>query len=383
MPTTVALVDAAWSGHHRGYFRAFLSALLARGHRVVAACPRPDQLGAHTHSPQVHPIHFESPRAPRRVLGRMPETLTALRHWTALAGALRHARWPIDHVFLAVADPFLARYVPASLPAHLLGTSWSGLVLNARDLRFPSHQAHRRPRLALLAGATAVATLDEGLHGRLREVAQRPVVLFPDFLASDTVPDQTAKRAVHRASRGRPVAVLAGALTPRKGLLHFLRAARTMPDWHFVVAGQVFLNMFSAAERALIVRTLTRGRRVQYIRQLSDATFHGVLSAADVIWAAYDAFPSSSNMLTWASRVRARVVVRPGALLAERVEAHQLGAVLHGDAPTDIRRAFERALRAAPTWDHYAATHARAHVEPALHAMMSAAGLPPQRGGWT
>ena len=41
---TVALVDPVWVGHHATYFRAFIESFLEAGARVVALCPKPEDM---------------------------------------------------------------------------------------------------------------------------------------------------------------------------------------------------------------------------------------------------------------------------------------------------------------------------------------------------
>jgi glycosyltransferase involved in cell wall biosynthesis len=113
-----------------------------------------------------------------------------------------------------------------------------------RELRRAGLFGHRfRPRLAGLLGASAT-----GLDYAVRRLGAREV---PSMICTNTVdvarvrdqaqdaapPALSVKRAPLQEETGRPLVVMCGAATPKKGTEVFLRAARSRPDWDFLWVG--------------------------------------------------------------------------------------------------------------------------------------------------
>ena len=104
----------------------------------------------------------------------------------------------------------------------------------------------------------------------------------------------------------------------------------------------------------------------------SESDYNGVLAAADIMYAVYEGFNSSSNSLTKAAAFRRKILVADGTLMGQRVIASRLGAVApSGEAPGIV--AVLEALAEKPLDDFDFRGYADAHSLDALKAVLAEA----------
>ena len=104
---TVALVDPIWVGHHATYFRALIEAFLKVDARVVALCPRPEDLQdmADEHPDRLVVSKLEDPGNSRLLPGRDHDPSTTRQRWRIAGEAVDELEeacgWHVEFVFFA------------------------------------------------------------------------------------------------------------------------------------------------------------------------------------------------------------------------------------------------------------------------------------------
>jgi glycosyltransferase involved in cell wall biosynthesis len=351
MTRTVILIDPLNGGHHAGYVERACVALVERGvrvgvvagdargilERVQARCnPEPGQVTAHEYAP-ITPwpsLPFRL-RTPMEALGRWWQA----RLWVNRVGRAMGVRNPF--VLFAWLDSYLDRLLPATLVDALFPFDWAGIWFHPRSFRVGDPGVRKAATRVLRARrCRGVGLLDEGVSGPLKEFCGgRPVVHLPD-VADDAkpAPDFPPAAEIRRQGAGRCVVGLVGSIAARKGVSTLLDAAERMdPErWLFVLAG-------APAERTFRPEQLARLRALaeapaapvlaHFARIPGEAEFNAVVDACDILFAAYDRFPHSSNILAKAALFAKPVVVSKGYCMAEQVERYGLGlAIDEGDS---------------------------------------------------
>ena len=340
----IALVDTLWEGHHPTYLKFFAKALLESGHEVVALCPEPDEMACWVDSvcpkkqTRFHARAHRDLSPSRCSVRRVRPAANALNNWLHLrkgicAAGLALGRLP-DLTFLAWLDSYLPYMHPIVID-RVFPYSWSGLYFHPKHLRRPFRYQHLRkgpldPTIALTsARCQAVAVLDEGVVHPLHRLIRKPVVVFPDIVdpSLPAAAGDIAERIRTKAA-GRPIVGLLGALERRKGLLTLLEASTRFSDeWLFVFAGPLFEPDFTADELMLIRSTAVAvgGNCFFHLHPLAEPQFNAMVQACDVIFAAYEGFLTSSNLLTKAAVFEKALIVSKDCCMGDRVTRFRLG----------------------------------------------------------
>jgi glycosyltransferase involved in cell wall biosynthesis len=337
----VVLLDSNWSGHHPTYFKAFASALLELGYEVHAICPEPEEffesMGPEMVSGGRLTLHRWNPPEvkvwPRRFAE--PVHLLCANRWMVreLKRMERDAGRKIELVFFAcLYDGFLKGF-PRRFP-----WPWVGLYLQVRAFRMPGKPLPYTkfvpdPRkLFRSPGLRGLGVLDEGAVRYLQEATRcRNVEAFPDLTDESPPRCEGVAAALNEFASGRPIVGVAGFLQPTKGIVTLARVAEWMreADVVFAFVGEMLQGVYSAEEELLLARVFAQPNVFVSLERVPDGPlFNGVLDLFAVIFAAYENFPHSSNILTKAAFLEKPVVVSDGYLMAERVREYGLGAVV-------------------------------------------------------
>ncbi len=353
---TIALVDPFWTGHHATYLHFFSTALLQLGHRVVVLCPEPNMLGDTLAGELVksnnwHTISLRLPEP--SVNSRLSLRATARQRIEQIAQVLAETEdrlpSPIDLVFFCWLDEFSWHFLHGLDFDHLLGRRFSGLYFHPTHLRVPLRLAWLRrgpfnPDAVFRSSyCTSVAVLDEGITKALSRRLGKPVIDFPDITDERQSETPTALEiAIRTKARGRKVIGVLGSLDKRKGLLAIIQHAAMLQDQPilFCVAGTVVEKSFSAEENRVIRNWMDGPPENVFARCgfIEDGiAFNGFVRACDLLYAVYQDFRHSSNILTKAACLRVPIVVADGYLMAERVKCFHLGFVVREEVPQDFQ----------------------------------------------
>lgn len=349
--STVALVAPSSLGHHQTYTRHLAQTLLAFGHQVLVITPDAENLATW--------LAAQDPAAPARLRTfeldtvtnpRTPAPLSILANKTTwvrfIARQVRATGVRPDLVFHTWLDNCMTPGLTATLTDLLFPYQWSGLYFHPWYLRekLPYAALRRGPlsNHAALRSARcpAVAVLDEGIAPALQDQLRgKPVVVFPDIAdASPPDPAYLPAQEIRRRAAGRTVVGLLGALSRRKGVLSLVEVARHAPraDWFFVFAGELLADSFSPAEQATIAAFVAQAPEnclFHFERIPDEPQFNALVSACDILFAAYLNFLSSSNLLTKAALFEKPIVVSAGYCMGERVARYGIGRTVPEDAP--------------------------------------------------
>ncbi len=337
----IVLLDSNWAGHHPTYFKAFAAALLELGYDVHAICPEPEEfrkaMGGETVSASRLSVYRWNPPRVRVWPRRFAEAvhLFYVNRWMVreLTRIERGAGQRFDLVFFACLYDGYLRHFPLRFP-----WPWAGLYLQVRAFRMPGQplpytnfvpdprRLFRSPRLC------GLGVLDEGALGYLREVTRCPnVEAFPDLTDESPPKCEGVAAALKEFAAGRAIVGVAGFLQPTKGIVTLARVAERMreADVVFAFVGEMLQGVYSAEEEVLLARVFALPNVfVSFVRVPDGPLFNGVLDQFAVIFAAYENFPHSSNILTKAAFLEKPVVASDGYLMAERVREYGLGAVV-------------------------------------------------------
>lgn len=343
MMKTIALISRDTVGHHETYLRFFTQTLLEADYHAVTFSPLPAQLKdwAAQHCPdrQAQLTAFNlAYTGSQPVPGPLAIFADKLSWVRFCARRIKSSGVQPDLVFHTWLDSCVTPGLTATLTDLIMPYPWSGLYFHPwylrQNLRFASM---RRGPLSTEAALNArrcpaVAVLDEGIADRLQaRLHHKPVIVFPDP-ADETPPDRTfpPAREIRERAQGRTIIGLIGALAKRKGLLTLLEVAQQAASekWFFVFAGQLMLDSFLPEERQLIQQRIQAPPPNCYFypqRLPDEAQFNALIEACDIVYAAYQQFPSSSNLLAKAALFEKPVIVSAGYCMGERVQRYNLG----------------------------------------------------------
>ncbi len=364
-PTTVAVVDGRMSGHHTAYLRLITRMLLELGARVLLLCPEPREvetwLAARADqrdlAERLASASFRLPRPSRPPVGRLAGLAAYLGRWQAVARAIRGQGTRPRLVLFPWLDDFLtsARYISLISPWLLplvFRHPWAGIFFRPHRIVVPrlgGGPPARHPYSALrLASCKRVFLLDEArlailAQGRVGNRARR----CPDFTdESPPTDDYPLLDELRERARGRAVVSVLGGLTRRKGVLTLLEVALTHREapWFFLFAGELMEQHFSVDELERIRRLAVDPPEnchfaCEYIPD--EPSFNALVEASSVVYAAYQGFQNSSNILTKAALFEKPVIVSDGYLMADRVRRFKLGACIAQDSAAECGAALE------------------------------------------
>jgi hypothetical protein len=352
----IALVEWTWKGHHPIYFNQFILALEELGYDVLAVCPDPKvaeaaadatrQISNATISNRGRSqfVKFQNPalgfnrlRAARinaieLNIRRHISVEHQVRKWTKKSGR------KVDAIFYACMYDW--DFECTHLAQPFLRIPWTGLYLHAMSYRMPGRPHPLTGRVPcpkkMFSGrlCKGIAILDEGIAERVSISIGKPVVVFPDLSderLATSVRERVLGERLKRFADGRPIVGLFGHLHGSKGILTFLETAQ-MPaasEICFALGGEMAWNNDEGANSQIQVALAECPNLWSHLARIPDGPcLNGVMTACDVIFAAYWDFPHSSNIMTKAAVLKKVLIVSDGYLMAERLRRFNLGEII-------------------------------------------------------
>lgn len=349
---TIVLVDTLWFGHHPTYLKIFTKTLLELGNRVITLCPEPVELSQwitlncpkQTHL--FHTFELQEPEPKQALIGLTPKVFSALVYWQHAASAIQKVSSKIgsspDLVFFAWLDSYLSSYLIHHLVDKIFPYNWSGLYFRSyyQQMKQRGWYLHRdslNPYTVLCSShCQAVAILNEDMAETLqRKLKKKPVVIFPDF-TDDSQPDFSfpITKQVQDKAAGRKIIGLLGSLDKRKGFLTLLDVSQRVvgEDWFFVFAGKFGENSFLPQELMKIqcvIKSAPYNCFFHFERIPNEAQFNSLVYVCDILFAVYNNFPNSSNILTKAAIFKKPVIVSNNFCMGKRVREFDLGLTIN------------------------------------------------------
>ena len=398
---TIALIEYNWCGHHSVWFKLYTKVLVEHGYDVVGFCPAPEEmeqwageaLGA-DNKKSCEFIYRGIRKLPHWIPVRLRQRVSSAVQYLSLAWVLK--RWQrqagkrIDLVFFTCIYDYNFEYF--NDVAHFFGFPVSGLYLHCRSIRMPGSpipQSGRLPCLEKFWGRKpfcSLAVLDEGAQAEVEKLGKGlPVVWMPDVTTAN-LPKVNGHGIAAKLSRyalGEPILLLAGQIQPTKGAELFCDVADIMREDKicFAIVGDVAWGAFSAISRDKLRRVAEQSRNVfaHFARVPDEADINACIAASDVIFAAYQSFPNSSNILSKAAQFGKPIIVSDGYLMAERVRKFRLGVVIpEGDTEGAVNAVREIISDPAgwcrvtkPDWEGSLAEHSEKKLSEAFAELVN------------
>lgn len=390
----IALIDPIWRGHSPEYFANYWE-LLSRlpGIKVVGFCPEAEMARAYLAGRGIQQPEIWGLSAEPLTDAKFSEAQKITFRWRRLGLALKQAEADgeirISLAFIIWLEPFLGRYVSGRVVDRAFPFSWVGLYLHPHNFRLkPSRRFWLRDRLfpvhapLLARNCKATLTLDEGIVDAMSRDISKPVLWMPDITNSTLGgPDSEIARHIRSKAANRMVCGLFGVLQKRKGILPLISVAVTRPPgWFFVFAGEIQKTDFSRDELHQLEQFMKSepDNCLFWTRKIPDgAGFNAAMVECDVIYAAYETFPHSSNIMTKAALFKKPIIVSPGFLMAERVLAFRLGWILPANSNEAVRDIFAglnlekvEAVRDRAMFNEYVEAHSHRRLGEAFNQML-------------
>jgi glycosyltransferase involved in cell wall biosynthesis len=394
----IVLLEIFWTGHHPTYFKYFLKTLLECGFQVMAFCPAPEEVNdwLADYFKNIEPMcqvhEYDNPGLRQLPSGRIQSITLTLKRWQTAAKVIKNTIGSIDKTKINVIFPYLDSYLDKHLSKYYIDRifpyDWTGLYFA------PSHFYKAQNRLlsslnllqpdSLLKShhCTSVGILDEGVKEKLQSrIINKPIVVLPDFIDA-SLPDRNYKisRNLKERAGNRNIIGLFGHLDKRKGFSTLIDAAKkTCSDNYFYIfAGPLCRSSFTEIELAEIdtfVQSEPSNCLFHFEFIPDEASFNALIEACDVIFAAYENFPYSSNLLTKAAYFKKPVIVSNGYCMAQRVRDYQLGIVINaGDVSACIDAVQQLSTESAALncdFDGYMNCHSVARLEDSLTSLLN------------
>ena len=339
---------------------------------------------------------------PLRILRRLARSILAHRHRAAILGWIKnwtvvgrgHGRIPFAREDDAVETAVTIVGRPPGLVLHLYLDLMQGSRRDVVTLDKPGRPPwagilfHPRSERQLRGRGPEAYFQSKKLRGMLflvpdavgrykRAVPACDVVLVPD-VADDEGPGRLPALAqdMRRLAAGRTIVLQIGSIAPHKGIAALIdvisRADRA--QFFFAIVGEVHWESFGAdAPRLRAFYAAPPENVLVHEGYMADERdYNGVFAAADVIYAVYHGFDSSSNSLTKAAAFRRKILVAEGTLMGKRVMASRLGGAAPSGNPAGILAALT-ALAEKPLDDFNFSGYADAHSLEALKAVLAEA----------
>jgi hypothetical protein len=180
-------------------------------------------------------------------------------------------------------------------------------------------------------------------------------------------------RRIRERASGRTIVLLAGSISPHKGVVEFIDVIlRANPRiFFFAIIGEVFWDAFPDHEERL--RAFYAAPPENCLAQPGyiedEREYNSVLSAADIIYAVYNEVRDSSNSLAKASMLEKPILVSDGELMGQRVARYRIGSSVRFGDIDGILAALEE-LRQKSVGDFGFADYCREHSIDALRARL-------------
>jgi glycosyltransferase involved in cell wall biosynthesis len=365
---TVALLDTNHGGHHLTYMRFTAKSLLEMNCRVVVLYPQPEEVRRwiDRHVPQKAanffacqiqelqsrqiPLYGKLPRS-MPLFKRPPQFVAAMARWQYAASQVQKACQAFDLVpdlvFFNWLDNYFSYYLPPYLLDIIFPYKWSGIyfrpgVFRFGDRTFPIFKFPLyHETVASSRRCQALTVLNEDVATSLQQKIGNLVLPFPDF-TDDTPPDTSYPIAqeIKKQAGDRKIIGIIGSMSKRKGMVTLLEVAQQslQEDWFFVFAGHFSQKAFHQDFRHKqnedyyrIQDILKNGLPNCYFHFgyiPDEPQFNALIDTCDLLFAAYENFPYSSNLLAKAATFEKPIVVSQGYCMGNRVEQFEMGVTI-------------------------------------------------------
>lgn len=345
MEKTVILAELKWFGHYETQLKVFVEIILKWGWKVIVLCPEPKVMDdwVDCYFPdfkgQFYSAYFSD-----RTNSSFFEYINLWRRLTNCINlAEKNTKWRADVVFLTWLDGLLPKSMWQSfiIRNFYITFPWVGLYFLPKPYRRDVEMGWLK-RLRRVArekvilnsyNCRNIGVFDEGSYDALsKELAGKPITLLPD-VTEEQLPERTVDLVakIRQRAGDRPIVGLIGILSPRKGVLNFLRSINEIDSSQcfFLIAGKLDVNEYSSKVRGELSKLLHLGNKencyfhLEYIEHAE--IVNTLVNMCDILYLAYEKFYFSSGFLTKAAVFKKLVIASKTYSMGKRVEEYRMG----------------------------------------------------------
>jgi glycosyltransferase involved in cell wall biosynthesis len=354
MPTKhLVLFDPHSTGHHPTYILIYVRLLLEIGHYVSVFFPDPDLfIELKRHYPERLITHRLQPFKVRRFRnkylafffnGRRSWWLWFKTSWSAMVAKWQAGR-KVDLVLIMMIDSYLHQTVNARLVDLFFRWPWIGLYFRPRS---NSNRQWFGGQSALKSKRCLALLTTENLS-LVKTFTDRPTYATPEITDENEGVDEELSALVSQRAKNRTVVGLLGNLAPVKGLAVFLEllARANSQKYFFLVAGplpSVDLK-HPALERMREVIDQPPENFLALAKKIPDGRpFNTLVKSCHIVYAVYEKFPHSSNVMTKAAIFEKYLIVSEGKdfLMARGVTTYNLGVAIPENSVSTALQALD------------------------------------------
>lgn len=342
---TIVIVDTLWTGHHPTYLNFVAMALIQSNHQVVVLCAKPNEVyeSIYLNTPEkiknlIVDTLVDAKLPPIKIRG-MNSFLPIFSRWYKASVGIKKAskkfNFNPDFVLFNYFDSYLypsesllkCRFFYALVKA-IFPYKWLGILFHTEfeDVFFSPHKY----KILCSKKCQAFAVLSERNATKLRFI-DKNIVVLPD-IADKSLPNDTypVVQQIRDKARGRSIIGLLGSLARRKGMLAFIEIAKKSVNqpYLFLLAGSLDKSAFSQDEISEIMEFYESNPDNCFFwfeRMPKESDFNALVNQCDLLYAVYDTFSSSSNILTKATLFNKPILVAQGYLMERQVKEFNLG----------------------------------------------------------
>tara|TARA_B100001093_G_scaffold367805_1_gene352710 strand:- start:11436 stop:12617 length:1182 start_codon:yes stop_codon:yes gene_type:complete len=341
MKSNIVLVEPCLNGHRAGYLSAFINGFIKLGCRVHVLCPNIGDYGEYfdRFKSSVSFVEFDlslNPSKTKWILRK--EARDYLKILTSRFREIENQYGiHIDLAFFCMIDFLMGKSLFSRDIEQCFPYSFSGIYFHPVHFRMPIKFANLRfgpfkidaPLYA--RNCKGFMLLDESVAKLYRNKGAN-AFLIPDFSINDDLTDpRTISEKIKTLANGRKIICLVGCLQKRKGILSLLRAANELPvnKFYFIIVGEIVEETYNSEEMKELKQLLQLDHVHTQLGYLSkEEEINEYIENSDVLFAAYENFCHSSNMLIKASIFQVPLIVSDGYLMSEQVRRYSLGAIV-------------------------------------------------------
>ncbi|MEZ7891946.1 MAG: glycosyltransferase [Candidatus Wallbacteria bacterium] len=364
---TIFLIDNLSDGHHTTYMKFFSKAIIELGHKVVLLCPNPEEvkkwvtMNSSSYS-NFDAFFFEeefyfTPSYNIPVINTLESIFFHTAKFSKISSAIsevfkKNGLKP-DLVFFLFLDNCMNKNHVNFLINMVFKYKWTGLYFWAgKSLEYKNGILEKllpfRNDINLLNSnnCQSVCILNEYAAGHLKKLINKEVYILPDFADNAAIDEQfEPANEIRQKANGRKIVCLIGALDRRKSVLTLLKAAELLDknQFYFVIAGKFYERSFSEDEKNFILNIAKTPPEnfYFYLQTIPDENkFNAFIKNSDYLFAVYENFPNSSNILTKAAIFKKMVITSNRYCMAERNIKYHLGVTATENDPQALAAAI-------------------------------------------
>ena len=370
MKKHILLYDSIEFGHHKNFIVFYTKNLVSLNCSVSIIFPNANQLLHEFNDSEIEHIKFINYK--KSNFGKSLR-FKIWQNWQELKTNFSNVPQKVDLVFIMWFDDFKFHTDhPILLKIFLRYFNWTfkcpWIGINVHQVHFRkktnSHEIWCKELITNHSQCRGVGIFDEGIVDKYQSVITKSVHLFPDVT-------KTEKANSLDKSNSKKI-VLPGVGDRRKGILRFIRSAELAvnKDWEFKILGKINWNDFTEAEQIQITQALN-SQRVHCTGFIeSESLMNEYIDHADLIFAAYEDFPHSSNILTKAAAFNKFVLVNEGYLMAERIRNYQIGLVIQQNIELDLNEVYANTRKLNPQFNEYLQLHSTDQLNKVLESIV-------------